>query len=392
MQDQYPVEQRSMSSEITAPLMSNPELIWLTQPSTPKIETLFRHQLSTLFGSTLSQVYFSQFTSGRSGANVWQAVPYYGFCEGAAVVLKVGEKERIAREQDNYMNFVAPYIHESSCQLRYISREDQSILMYHFIGGSLTKTVSFAEYFAKQNAASICQVIDNLFRETCQLWYDNRAAGRRIENLVRLYEAGLHIDWPEIWTEAAKTEIELTAETLTFPDLPGTFINPKWWLEQREYMVCRPVFLSMTHGDLNDHNILISKAGQCWLIDFSRTGWNHILRDVVGLENTIKLRLAETVNLVDYYDLEMLLARQTRLDQPHLLPNTHPYHKVVTTINHLRYLADILTGTTPGIAEYYEALLLTTLNSLRYHSLSKQQAQQALLSAALLCEYLDALD
>ena len=366
-----------------------PDSTNITYTTSSDVETTVLNPLTELFCDELSQVHLFQFTSGRSNASVWRATPYYGFCEGAAVILKVGPREKIAQERENYDRFVAPYLHEACSRLHTTDSEGKGVLVYNFIGGELSKTVSFADYYETQGTASICNAIDKLFGETCRRWYDNRAPGKQIKDMVECYENTLHMDWDKIWATVTNLGVDVEAERFSLPGVSGQFINPKNWLEKRAYTLCRPVFLSMTHGDFNDQNILVTETGNCWLIDFSRTGWSHILRDVAGLEATIKLRLTKTANLNDYLALEHLLSQQDQLRQSLTMADTHPYAKSVAAIGRLRYFADILTGVSEAMPEYYGALLLTMLNALRYPSLTTQQAQQALLSASLLCEYLE---
>jgi hypothetical protein len=45
-----------------------------------------------------------------------------------------------------------------------------------------------------------------------------------------------------------------------------------------------PTYRSITHGDLNGGNIFVDKGGRPWLIDFFKSGWGPVLRDLAELE------------------------------------------------------------------------------------------------------------
>jgi hypothetical protein len=233
----------------------------------------------------------------------------------------------------------------------------------------------------------VCQALDHLFRHTCGQWYDNRGGPRRSRDLIGLYEKGLHIAWAEVWAGAQATGVDLSGETIEFPGLAGKFINPKLWFEGHSDKAHIPTWLAVTHGDLNEHNILVTADGNCWLIDFYRTGPGHILRDAIELETAIKFNLAGINDLAEFQRFERRLLSQTRLGQPSDFSPRHPYHKPLAVTSYLRRLADPLAGAHNEVTEYYWGLLLTTLNLLRLEPL-RPQWRKALLSAALVCERL----
>lgn len=323
---------------------------------------------------------------GQSGAAVLLVYPYQHRCEGIPFVVKIGKTEKVRQEYENYNHFVEFFISAFSLSLGYAPGEQISALAYRLIGPRLREAANFADFYEAHEVGPVCNLLDKLFRETCGLWYHNRQPPRHRHNLVTLYEASLHLDWTEVWAGAATTGVDLTADKLAWPNLPGRFLNPKRWLEQRHYSLTLPVWQTMTHGDLNESNILILED-QPWLIDFYRTGLGHNLRDFVELETALKFKLTPIPNLANYQRFEEILLGQSRLDQPYLPRPNHPYHKPLAVIGYLRRLADTLSGSGPAMTEYLTALLLSTLNLLRLASFRMHYAK-ILLSAALLCERL----
>ena len=83
------------------------------------------------------------------------------------------------------------------------------------------------------------------------------------------------------------------------------------WLAANAENAHIATWLATTHGDLNEHNILVTTQGDCWLIDFYRTGPGHILRERLELETAIKFNLAEIEDLVEYQRFERRLLAQT---------------------------------------------------------------------------------
>jgi len=358
---------------------------WMRRENPEQLEQEVKALLFRL--TKAEQIDLSPLPAGQSGAGLLLVHPYRDSREEAPFVVKIGKKGKIRREQENYTRFVAPYINAFSLKLGYALVQVIGMLAYQLIGPRLDELNSFADYYLDSEPGHIYQALDDLFRDTCNRWYINREQPRRRRNLVGLYTEGLNIKWPEVWDRARALKIDLSARQLRFPDLRGTFTNPKGWLESQNYAIYLPVWRAMTHGDLNENNILITKDGRCWLIDFYRTGWGHILRDIIELETAIKFNLTVTESLAQYQQLEAQLLGQTRLDRPFVPATSHPDYKALAVIGYLRRLADTLTGGVPAMTEYNVGLLLTTLNLLRFDFMGSQHGQ-IWLSAAMLCHHL----
>ena len=161
-------------------------------------------------------------------------------------------------------------------------------------------------------------------------------------------------------------------------------------------IVC-PTYSCITHGDVNETNILIDENGDTWLIDFARTGYGHILRDVAELDAVVRFHLlgGDLASLSDRLLLESSLLSVRTFDQFNDLPptisadNPHVAKAYATTL-HIRKVAASLVTRNPGadLVEYYTALFFYALKELQFYNLSKIQREHALLSASLLSDHL----
>jgi CheY-like chemotaxis protein len=360
-----------------------------------QLEPEFHDLLRRLFAGADS-LFITQIQAGQSGAGIAEVEAVYNTQVAEPVILKFGKKETIHREHENYKAYIEKFVGaHSSTQLDYAPGRVMGAIRYSLVATEVGVLESFATYYRQHKAEEISRVFDNLFNVTCGRWYNNKVQPRVRRNLVELYEKGLHIihpatgenRWSELWENAGRTGVDLAQERLRFPGIAGDFTNPKRWLEQRNYQIYWPVWRSVTHGDLNEHNILVTEDGRTWLIDFYRTGVGHILRDVVELETAIKFNLTPIVDLEAYRQFEEYLLSQKRINQLLTPDPDHLHHKALSDIGYLRNIADNFTGTDKGMVEYNIALLLQTLNLLRLE-IFRPQHPKILLSAAMLCEWL----
>lgn len=338
-----------------------------------------------------TDLFLQPISTGQSGAGVVKAEPIYGAKLAAPVIVKFGKREKIEAEHQNYEDYIKHFIgYQASTQLGYVSGRAMGAITYSFVGAELDAVASLAEYYSAASVDGFQRTLDNLFKHTCSRWYENREQPRRTRNLVKLYQQGLHIHtWDDIWQKLAHIHPEIKAPKLTFPGVVGEFRNPRQWLEERHYEVYMPVWLATTHGDLNEHNVLVTEDHRTWLIDFYRTGPGHILRDLIELECVIKFNLAGVSDLADGYRLEAALLEQTQLSKPIAIPAGAPIAKPLAAISHLRALAADFTG--QGMREYHTALLLHTIYMLSLDFLYETEPHRrdrVLLAAAMLANAL----
>lgn len=340
-----------------------------------------------------TDLFLQPMTAGQSGAVVVKAEPIYGAKRGSPLIVKVGKREKIEIERNNYDDHIDRFIsNQASTRLRYVPGRVMGAIAYSLVGPDLGEVRSLAEYFPKASVTDLQRVFDNLFQYTCRRWYENREQPRRTRDLVALYENGLHIhDWGDIWRSIAQVMPDLAAPRLSFPGIEGDFCNPKIWLESQNYQIYLPAWLATTHGDLNEYNVLVTDDNRAWLIDFYRTGTGHILRDAIELECAIKFSLAGIVDLAAQQMLEELLLSQAKPAQPLQTPNGFPLAKALEAITYLRNLASDFTE--QDMREYLSALLLHTLYLLSLdflHARDDHSRVRVMLSAAMIASKLDA--
>ncbi len=333
-----------------------------------------------------TEMFLQPIRTGQSGAGVVKAEPIYGAKRGAAVIVKFGKRDKIEAEHHHYRDYIERFVNYQGTQLGYVSGRVMGAIVYSLVGAELDEVTSLADYYPRASIAELQRTLDNLIQHTCSHWYENREQPRRTRNLVELYQKALHIHtWDKIWQGMAHIYPAVDAPTLTFPGVEGEFHNPKRWLDANHYAIYLPVWLATTHGDLNEHNILVTRDNRTWLIDFYRTGTGHILRDLVELECAIKFNLAGMTDLTRCQRFEATLLQQARLDQPVTLPENDPDAKALAVILHLRSLGSDFTG--PGMREYNTALLLHTLYMLSLDFLAEADDSgrlRLLLSAAMI--------
>jgi hypothetical protein len=242
-------------------------------------------------------------------------------------------------------------------------------------------------------------VLDGLFLDTCKDWYAN--AGRlQPYNLTTEYQELLEFTQEKLEFGLSKLQnfVKGTGQhKLMFKSLSKerTFTNPL------PGMTGPPLYFSTyictTHGDFNQHNVLVDMSEHTWLIDFQATGQGHILRDVAQLDSEIRFVLlaAEEATLDERLLMEETLYSVGRFSELQRLIEVLPTNnqaliKAYATVVHLRMLAHKLVAQNPGddMSEYYTALLYYAVNTLRFFSLPSTQREHALLCASLLADQL----
>ena len=330
-------------------------------------------------------------TTTQDDCTLVTAKPTYPFTpdviDDVTYVVKFGPREQVRREIRNYADYLDLYkSSRSSTQVKGAGGRVFGAIRYRLVGIDASHTNSLAAAFLHSDIAEIGSILDNLVRHTLRGWYQHREP-RRQYDLVELYVNTLEMNWPEIWNCAAQCGIDTSVPVLEFPGVTRSFTNPRQWLESCSYVVSRSATLTTTHGNLNEHNILIGENTHCWLIDFRHTGRSHILRDIVRLEIAIKFHLTSIVSLAERATFEESL--QFRITPPTSLSisSQEPYAKAVQAILYLRSLAYELPGVEGNMEEYQIALLLETLNLLRPQRSGDDAnvRSQILLSAAMIC-------
>ncbi len=302
-------------------------------------------------------------------------------------VTKIGTRERIEREVENYTNCVEGRLRQD----RQARLEGYAVLWhigavaYTFLGASPDELQSFRHYYTRNDPASILNVLRVLFTHTCQNWYGDQSSVET-KTLYDYYNEALDLD-------EHIGRFDQTQYRLGFPGLPDELPNPALWvLREGREMTFPELRRCISHGDLHSDNFFVDHGNMVWLIDFEQTGLTHIFRDFVELEADIKLRLVQYPPEGDLAALaaleRALLSGQTLtgmlLPTPEVSLDPNLY-KAFQVISGIRHLAAIATGVN-RLQEYSLALLYETLFMATQHRLRDVIKERARLSAALIVE------
>lgn len=331
--------------------------------------------------------------------------PTVGDVVQTAVIVKFDQRSRAEKESANYHEYVEHYIGGArrTQQLDFRANARLGGIAYLFVGAQVAEFSRLDQFYKKSDAQAIQSVLNNLFRETCYTWYQETLSNNdNIRSLGADYKGWLRLRPSKI--EAAL--IELTDQ----PDDLLMLIKPhRPWHSQIRLRSCpdslpNPLSISQaafpydgpycyTHGDLHEGNVLVDNHNLTWLIDFSRTGLGHPVRDFAMMESAIKfyLQIAHS-DLCDLYVWERTLLDINSLTTPieldPSLQSAPELIKATAVITHLRQLAAELLPTA-SIQDYLISLYFHALKGMTLsQKLSLHQRRHALLSTSLLANKL----
>jgi len=372
--------------------------IRLTSPLQSRIAIELDDLLCRLFQRARS-VLVRPLTQGQSTTGVLWAQPFYSSGGGRAVVVKFGDFQKIEVEYSNFKEYVQSFIGGGRNTTVLDVRRTPHLggIMYSLLGADNDHLEDFGSYYQHAEVSKIGDVLDRLFLDTCSAWYAN-AGQLQPYNLTADYQAMLEFTLEKL--EHALAELQKFVQgrqKLHFKSLNSerTFTNPL--LGMTGPSLVYPTYTCITHGDFNQHNLLVDTTGHTWLIDFQATGRGHILRDVAQLDSEIRFLLltSEEATLEERLQMEEALFRIEHFSQLQQLTTNFPTEnralaKAYATVVHLRTLARKLVAQNPSddISEYYIALFYNALNTLRFYSLPARQREHALLCASLLADRL----
>jgi len=172
------------------------------------------------------------------------------------------------------------------------------------------------------------------------------------------------------------------------------FHNPLYVITHFSKNLPIPSFASITHGDLNGHNLFVDEKKMVWLIDFYKTGWGPALRDAAELESSIKFQLIKNDNLPKLLAFERALLKQAKFSEELPLPvqfqKSDEFQRAFMAIQFIRRAAAEI-GETDIMEEYYAILMYYALKMMTWKGISSTDKQRrltrqrhALYSAALL--------
>ncbi|HTK08734.1 MAG TPA: response regulator [Ktedonobacteraceae bacterium] len=338
---------------------------------------------------------------GFSGMQVLWIQPFYKDGGGGQpTILKFGDRTKIRTEDHNFRTYVQPFItggyNTNILEVRHTPHLGG--ITYSLLQLPQEPLKDFGSFYPQATIEQVQYVLNRLFLHTCKVWYSGMG-NIQPHDLTADYQRALG-NVSEVIQEIAEGQLLHIQEQQRFrlPSLPSerTFTNPLVRILDRTYTY--PTYTCITHGDLNQHNILLDTQGNTWLIDFHDTGRSHFLRDLTMLDSVIRyqLVLSEEATLAELLHMEETLLGIRNYSQLERLvtafsTSNQALAKAYASIVHLRMLVSKITGPkiSDDMSEYYIGLLYHALNTLRFSSLSLRQREHALLCASLLIDILE---
>ncbi len=335
---------------------------------------------------------------GYSGSAVLWVTPFYEAGAGQPVVVKFGDFRSIDTEYKNFDDYVRNFLIGAHFTSIIDLRRTPYLggIIYSLLGSASDRVESFANFYSHSDISQIKELLAHLFNVTCGAWYAN--PGRlELRNLTEEYKKYFLLTTDNLEQVLHDLKSVQGKQKLHFGTLTGerAFTNPIPVAADRQFRM--PTYVCITHGDLNENNVLVDESRRAWLIDFARTGPGHILRDVAELDSIVRFQLlmTEDASLDERLAMEDALCNIERFSDVMKLKSVFQTEnpalaKAYKTTLHLRSLAYRLVQQNPAddISEYYVALFYYSLNTTRYYQLSSLQRQHALLSASLLADRL----
>ncbi|MDP9122856.1 MAG: phosphotransferase, partial [Acidobacteriota bacterium] len=310
--------------------------------------------------------------------------------------VKYGDHRLIDDEYRNYERFVQPFVGGGRVASAQTPRRTLRLggIVYSLLGGVGDRFEEFASFYRRSDAAAIRQALDRLFFGTCSAWYASLGQLKPLD-LTQQYSDWLALT-PDSLDEAVAGRLKTVQgnETLHFKSLTAnrTLCNPI--LALRRERIVLPTYETVTHGDLSEHNILLDEEGHSWLIDFQKTGYGHVLRDVIQLDTLVRLHLLapEEATLDERLGLEELLCSEcsfSQISQPTPASLAPALDKAFATCAHLRTIAARLVASHPGadIREFYAGAMYCALRVLRSYAVPMPQREHAILCASVCAEH-----
>jgi anti-anti-sigma factor len=312
-------------------------------------------------------------------------------------VLKIANRDIIAREADRCQRFSLPYIMNNSAMvLGTAFLCDTGALRYNFvgIGGGQSQLKWLTHYFNSWPVEELEPLFDKIFLQILSPWY-----AQPVKENVFLYRDHdpTFTFFPQLCETAAELfSISADEQHFRIEETGEQRINPYWFLKhgyQSRRNDVLEYYTSICHGDLNMQNILLDKEMNVYLIDFSETRPRSVVSDFARLEAIFMIEHAPIEN---GEDLETAIRFTTkfydtvRLDQlpEHRWEGKSPEimnRNLALTLKMRKYALASASGEN-SIVPYYLALLEWILPIVCYGGGSLAHKKLSACVAGLLCE------
>lgn len=353
--------------------------------------------LTRVFASS-SSIIVTPIERGRSGSGVVLVEPFFDDRgSGQPVVLKFGDVRDIQTEKENYRKYVLEALRGGRHTA--LVYEAQTTLL-GAIGYSLLEAQefeSFTSFYSHASTEEVLKSISNLFLVTCNSWYANMSPPH-VRDLAADYRERLGCTADNLADAMAKLKNVHGGEHLTFASMEEPFTVKNPLRVAFKGTMAFGTHECVTHGDLNDGNIMVDQTGATWLIDFLKTTKAHVLRDFALLDVAVRCCLPgpSEATLDERVMLERAVLAARKIDSAgnvvgHLESENKALRKAFAASLRIRTLAtkQVHQHTTADMKDYFIASFFYELNLIRFvDQLSAVQREHALVAAGLTAEHL----
>jgi protein-tyrosine phosphatase len=232
---------------------------------------------------------FKRLDGGFSGNVVVkaEATDVFGHLQVPTVV-KIGDRDLIARERSAFERIQEVLGNNAPNIVDFAEIENRGGIKYRYAAMLDGEVKTFQKFYAETDDFShIGKILETVFVHQLGRLYS--AATLEKADVLELY------DFSRKYAKEIRENIENTigakadGGTLAFDGIEITNVLPFYEndIERDTTDMNESCFVSYVHGDLNGANIIIDSQENVWIIDYFHTGRNHVIRDLVKLENDI---------------------------------------------------------------------------------------------------------
>lgn len=346
--------------------------------------------------------------AGHSGSSMFKITPaiLISSARNKSAVLKFGPIDEIRTEAGNYDTYVEWFltVDQTVRKIAYAEASRFAAILYSYPRDVVGGYTPYAEYIRTHPVDRCVSIIEKMFNTKNQHWlsvdgskfvqkddlafqnyYVNKVIHASLYELRDVHFQKMCKELNNLERNSSRKICEVTDSRITFQDPACSIsvINPMRFIEQP---LINKIKMTIIHGDLHGHNILIDERDRYFFIDFFYTGFGDIYRDFVELELSVRYDLfssrtlpeeerltsidSATVNgkgLFQLYRLEKALIDKTIWDKDPkdpLIKDNPAMAKAYAIISAIRYYARANCPNYMSI--YYMGLAASSLKALKY--------------------------
>ncbi len=321
-------------------------------------------------------VHLKRLGGGFSGNLVLssQSVNLYGH-QQAPHVVKLGEQKTIGQERTAFERIEDVLGNSAPDITDFADLKGRGGLKYRYAAMGAGFSTTFKKvYMSETPQETIERYLNIVFGDQLGRFY--RAATYERSNLLE------HYRFSPNFAPSVRNSVEAIlggpaeGETLTLPHgrtCPNLCTFYENDLDEIMPTATNASYFAYTHGDLNGANIVIDGQDNVWLIDFFHTGYSHVLKDLIKLENDLLYIFTEITTPAELEDAlhltDILLSIH---DLGHPLPEVGATNLTTPVIRRAYQTVRFLRRFYPSLIKLDRNPLQALIGQLRYaaHTMS----------------------